>query len=65
MEYTKDVVINLNYDKKEKLSSNWFRRLVSRMQRDNYFIMVMLISAFALSLDFLIIKKFINIVNLL
>ena len=65
MEYTKDVVINLNFNKKKKLSGNWFKRMVFAMQRDNYFTIVMLVSIFVLSFDYLMIKRFIDILNLL
>lgn len=70
MEYTKDVILNVNYRKRKIYNKNfrirnWLNKLHKKMEHDQYFTVTMCISFIALLFDFLIIKRFVDIVNLL
>ena len=70
MEHTNDVIFKVHY-KKDNLDANTYgrhrklRRLLRRIEDDQYFTLVLITSAIALTIDFMILKKFIEIVNLL
>lgn len=70
MEYTKDVILNMNYGKKKIFNKNlkiksWIITAHKKMENDQYFTVTMCISIIALIIDFLIIKRFVDIINLL
>lgn len=69
MEYTNDVIFNVKYQNE---SSNTtivkhprFHKILEKMDRDNYLILTIIISIIILFIDYLIIKRFIEIVSLL
>jgi len=65
MEYTKDIVFSVNRVKKTSLLHIRLKKLLKLIQKDNYFTLTIIISILCLSLDYLIVKRFIEIVNLL
>lgn len=65
MEYTKDVVFSVKCAKKTSLLHTRLKKLLKLIQKDNYFTLTIIISLLCLSLDYLIVKRFIEIVNLL
>ena len=70
MEYTNDVIFKIRYKKDELDVVTYGRhrklkKLLKKIEDDEYFTIVMIISAIVLFLDFLMIKQFIEIVNLL
>ncbi len=70
MEYTKDVILNVNYGKRKIFNKNfrikrWLIRVHEKMEKDQYFTVTICISIIALIIDFFIIKRFVDIINLL
>ena len=65
MEYTKDIVFSVKCVKKTSLLHIKLKKLLKLIQKDNYFTLIIIISILCLSLDYLIVKRFIEIVNLL
>lgn len=65
MEYTKDIVFTVKCAKKKSLLHTRLKKLLKLIQKDNYFTLTIIISILCLSLDYLIVKRFIEIVNLL
>ncbi len=65
MEYTKDIVFNVKRVKKTSLLHIKIKKMLKLIQKDNYFTLTIIISILCLSLDYLIVKRFIEIVSLL
>ena len=70
MEYTKDMVFSIKYKNcKEKSvikeKHKWFGKIAKWIQKDEYFTVVILISIVVLTIDFLVVRKFIEIIKLL
>ena len=65
MEYTKDVIFSVKRIKKTSFTRKILKRLIQIIQKDNYFTLTIIISMLCLSIDYLIVKRFIEIVNLL
>ena len=70
MEYTNDVVFKIRYKKDEIDVVTYgkyrkLKKLLRKIEDDQYFTMVMIISVTVLFVDVLMIKQFIDIVNLL
>lgn len=65
MEYTKDVIFNVKCVKKTNYIHKIFKKIIQIIQKDNYFTLTIIISMLCLSIDYLIVKRFIEIVNLL
>ena len=70
MEYTNDVVFKIRYKKDEIDVVTYgkyrkLKKLLMKIEDDQYFTMVMIISVTVLFVDVLMIKQFIDIVNLL
>lgn len=65
MEYTKDVIFNVKYTNKSNFIYNKFKKIKDLIVKDNFFTLTIIISIIFLSIDYLIIKRFIEIVNLL
>ena len=69
MEYTNDVVFKIRYKKDEIDVVTYgkyrkLKKLLRKIEDDQYFTMVMIISVTVLFVDVLMIKQFIDIVNL-
>ena len=70
MEYTNDVVFNIRY-KKDEIDNVTYRKcrklkkLIKKIENDEYFTVVICVSMIALFIDFLLVKQFIDVVNLL
>ena len=70
MEYTKDIILGIKYkNNKTKAINNskhkMFRKIVDWVKKDEYFTMVILTSIVVLTIDFLVVKKFVDILKLL
>ena len=65
MEYTKDIVFSVKCAKKTSLLHTRLKKLLKLIQKDNYCTLTIIISILCLSLDYFIVKRFIEIVNLL
>lgn len=65
MEYTKDIVFSVKCVKRTSLLQKKLKKAISIIQKDNYFTLTIIISILCLSLDYFILKRFIEIVNLL
>ena len=68
MEYTKDVILNVNYRKRRIYNKNFrikkvIKKLHEKMEKDQYFTVTMCVGLIALVVDFLIIKRFVDIIN--
>lgn len=70
MEYTKDVIFNVKYSKKLNFinkvkGSKFMKKFKTLIQKDECFTLTIIISIIALTVDYLIIKRFIEILNIL
>lgn len=70
MEYTKDMVFSIKYKNSKKKSvikekHKWLEKIVEWIQKDEYFTVVILMSIVVLTIDFFVVKKFIQIIKLL
>lgn len=68
MEYTNDIILNVRYKKDESITYGKHRKLkrvIKKIKDDKYFLLTMVISVVALFIDYIIIKQFIEILNLL
>lgn len=65
MEYTKDIIFSVEHVKRTSFIHKILKRLIQIIQKDNYFTLTIIISLLCLTLDFVIVKRFIEIVNLL
>lgn len=69
MEYTNDVIFNVKYQSESSnatiIKHPRLHKILEKMEKDNYFILTMIISITILFIDCLIIKRFIEIVSLL
>lgn len=70
MEYTKDVIFNVKYSKKLNFinkvkGSKFMKRFKILIQKDECFTLTIIISIIVLTADYLIIKRFIEILNIL
>ena len=65
MEYTKDIIFSVKTIKKNNKITKIFQKIRKLIQKDNYFTLTIIVSVLCLGLDYLIIQRFIEIVNLL
>jgi len=65
MEYTKDIIFSVKTIKKNNKTIKIFQKIRKLVQKDNYFTLTIIVSVLCLGLDYLIIQRFIEIVNLL
>lgn len=70
MEYTNDVIFKVRY-KKDEIDKDiygkhkLFRKLIRKIEDDEYLTLVVVVSIATLTFDFLIVKQFVEIVKLL
>ena len=70
MEYTNDVIVSKSY-RKDKIVGNVYEKkgkiikIIKWLKKDSYFFASSIVSMVALGVDFLIVKKFIELINLL
>ncbi len=70
MEYTNDVIVSKSY-RKDKIVGNVYEKkgkiikIIKWLKKDSYFFVSSIVSMVALGVDFLIVKKFIELINLL
>ena len=68
MEYTKDVILNVHYEKNDLKNVN-FRKgnlrkyLLKKMENDGYFSLTICVSVIAFLFDFFVIKSFVDIIK--
>ena len=70
MEYTNDVILNVQYKKDEVKSDKCVKhkrlsRIKKKIENDEYFTLTIVISIIVLFIDYLVIKEFVDIINLL
>lgn len=70
MEYTKDMVFTIKYKNSKEKSvvrkkHKWIEKMARWIKKDEYFTVVILMSLVVLTIDFFVVKKFIEIIKLL
>ncbi len=70
MEYTNDIILKVRYkiDEMDATTSGkhkGLKRIVKKIEDDEYLTLVLIVSTVAIFIDFMIIKRFIEIINLL
>lgn len=70
MEYTNDTIFKVQYRKKQNKSivqkkDNILKQQIEKIKNNGYFVLTIMIGGIALFIDYLIIKQFIEIINLL
>ncbi len=69
MEYTNDVIFNVKYKNGTESGTitkiSKFRKLLKLIEKDNYFTLTIIISVIFLFIDYLIVCRFIELLNLL
>lgn len=70
MEYTNDIILNIKYkgDKKKenlKVKHRVLKTIIKKIYDDEFFTISILVSIIVLIIDFLFVKHFIKILNLL
>ena len=66
MEYTNDIILKVKYkgDEANCRKHKIIKELVKKIKDDEYFTLTMIVSVIALSIDFFIVKRFLEIINL-
>lgn len=69
MEYTNDVIFNVEYKGESECvnstKNSRFNKLLKIFEKDSYFTLTIIVSIIFLFIDYLIINRFIEILNLL
>ena len=66
MEYTKDIVLNINYGQaggKHKQKSNFFSRIFKVVSKNKIFTTILSIAIILIALDCMLISSFVQVLN--